>query len=316
MSETPMSDTADSTANFTGDFTGRVAIVTGAGGGLGREHALELARRGAKVVVNDLGTSVNGEGRSSEAADAVVAEIVAAGGEAIAHGGSVTNMADVAAMVRQTLDAWGRIDILIANAGILRDASFKKMPIEDFETVIDVHLLGTARCVKAVWNVMNDAGYGRIIFTTSAAGLFGNFGQANYGAAKAGLVGLMNVLKIEGAKNNVHVNIISPLAATRMSEAVLPPEVAAMMRPSYVSAGVAFLASDQAPTGVILNAGAGLFSVNLVADTQGITMPLEAVSAEAVAAAWQQIADPSTLGGYANAVDQSMAMLARVKAGK
>ncbi len=298
------------------DLTGRVAIVTGAGGGLGREHALELARRGAKVVVNDLGTSVKGEGRSTEAAEKVVAEIKAAGGEAIANGGSVTEMADVEAMVQQALDAWGKVDILVANAGILRDQSFKKMPIEDFELVINVHLLGTARCVKAVWGPMNDAGYGRIIFTTSAAGLFGNFGQSNYGAAKTGLVGLMNSLKIEGAKNNVRVNTISPLAATRMSEAVMPADIAAMMRPQYVAPGVAFLASEAAPTGVILNIGAGLFGVTVITENPGFVVPVEQISAETIAANWTAIADRSTLTGYNDALEQSMAVIGHVKGQK
>ncbi len=297
------------------DFTGRVAIVTGAGGGLGREHALELARRGVKVLVNDLGTSIKGEGRSTETADKVVAEIKAAGGEAIANGGSVTEMADVEAMVSQAIDAWGKIDILVANAGILRDSSFKKMPFEDFELVVNVHLLGTARCVKAVWNHMNDAGYGRIVFTTSAAGLYGNFGQSNYGAAKAGLIGLMNNLKIEGAKNNVHINTISPLAATRMSESVLAPEIAAMMRPQYVTPGVAFLASEAAPNGVTLGAGAGAFGIDLIVENPGITLPLETMSAELIAENWAAISDRATLTGFDNAIDQSMDMIARAKKG-
>lgn len=295
------------------DLTGRTAIVTGAGGGLGREHALELARRGAKVLVNDLGTSVKGEGRSSEAADKVVAEIKAAGGEAIANSGSVTDMADVEAMVKQAIDAWGKIDILVANAGFLRDSSFKKMPIEDFEAVIDVHLLGSARCARAVWNLMNDAGYGRIIFTTSAAGLYGNFGQSSYGAAKTGLIGLMNTLKIEGAKNNVRVNTISPLAATRMSEGIMPADIAAMMRPAYVSPGVAFLASENAPTGVTLNIGAGLFGVTVITENPGHVVPVEQISAETIAANWNAVSDRTTLTGYDNALDQSMAVIAHVR---
>lgn len=297
------------------DLSGRVAIVTGAGGGLGREHALELARRGARVVVNDLGTSVKGEGRSSEAADKVVAEITAAGGEAIANAGSVTEMAEVEAMVKQAVDAWGKVDILVANAGVLRDQSFKKMPIEDFEFVVNVHLLGTARCVKAVWNLMNDAGYGRIVLTTSAAGLYGNFGQSNYGSAKAGLIGLMNNLKIEGAKNNVRINTVSPLAATRMSEAVLPPDIAALMRPQYVSPGVAFLASEDAPTGVTLNVGAGVFGVTHIVENPGITLPLETMSAEDIAGQWAAISDKATLNTFDNALDQSLAMVAVAKSG-
>jgi NAD(P)-dependent dehydrogenase (short-subunit alcohol dehydrogenase family) len=198
-------------------FDGKVAIVTGAGGGLGRAHALEFARRGAKVVVNDLGSSVDGTGGSSEAAQKVVAEIEAAGGKAIANGASVTDDAGVAHLVKQTLDAFGRIDVLIANAGILRDKSFAKMEIRDFSAVLDVHVIGTVRPAKAVWQLMRDQQYGRIVVTTSSTGLYGNFGQANYGAAKLGLVGLMHTLKLEGAKDNVKVNAICPVAATLMT---------------------------------------------------------------------------------------------------
>src|ERR1700722_2775028 len=199
-------------------FDGKVAIVTGAGGGLGRQHALELARRGAKVVVNDLGGAVDGSGGSSEAAKAVVAEIKGAGGEAIADGASVTDDAGVAGMVKAAMDAWGRVDILIANAGVLRDKSFSKMEIADFEFVVDVHLMGTVKPAKAVWEIMREQNYGRIVVTTSSSGLYGNFGQSNYGAAKLGIIGLMNTLKLEGQKNNVHINAISPVAATRMTQ--------------------------------------------------------------------------------------------------
>src|SRR5262245_6003289 len=193
------------------DFTGKVAIVTGAGGGLGRTHALELAKRGAKVVVNDLGGAMDGTGGSSAAAEKVVAEIKAAGGTAIANGSSVTDKKGVENLVKQTVEAFGRIDILINNAGILRDKSFKKMELEDFQLVIDVHLMGSVYCTKAVWPIMNEQNYGRIVMTTSPSGLFGNFGQTNYGAAKLGVVGFMNTLKIEGAKTNVKINAIAPV---------------------------------------------------------------------------------------------------------
>ena len=195
-------------------FDGKVAIVTGAGGGLGRQHALELARRGAKVVVNDLGGSVDGSGGGSDAANKVVEEIKALGGEAIANGSSVTDDAGVKKMVDDAMAAWGRIDILVANAGVLRDKTFAKMEIPDFEFVLGVHLLGTVKPAKAVWEIMREQSYGRLVFTTSAAGLFGNFGQTNYGAAKLALVGFMNTLKLEGQKNNIHVNTICPTAAS------------------------------------------------------------------------------------------------------
>ncbi|WP_375269308.1 SDR family NAD(P)-dependent oxidoreductase, partial [Phenylobacterium sp.] len=178
-------------------FDGKVAIVTGAGGGLGRQHALELARRGAKVVVNDLGGSVDGSGGSSAAADAVVEEIKAAGGEAISNGSSVTDDAGVANMVKQTMDQWGRIDILVNNAGILRDKTFAKMEMADFELVVNVHLMGTVKPTKAVWEIMREQNYGRIVCTTSSSGLYGNFGQSNYGAAKLGVIGFMNTLRLE-----------------------------------------------------------------------------------------------------------------------
>src|SRR6202012_243892 len=237
-------------------FDGKVAIVTGAGGGLGRCHALELARRGAKVVVNDLGGSVDGTGGNSEAAEAVVAEITAAGGEAIANGASVSDDAGVAHLIKQTMDKWGRIDVLIANAGILRDKSFGKMELKDFEAVVNVHLMGTVKPAKAVWDIMRAQAYGRIVVTTSSTGLYGNFGQTNYGAAKLSLVGFMNSLKLEGDKDNIKVNAVCPVAATRMTENLMPPAVLEMLKPEFVSPAVAFLASDEAPTGIILTAAA------------------------------------------------------------
>jgi NAD(P)-dependent dehydrogenase (short-subunit alcohol dehydrogenase family) len=233
-------------------FDGTVAIVTGAGGGLGRAHALELAHRGAKVVVNDLGGAVDGTGGSSEAAEKVVAEIKAAGGEAIANGSSVTDDAGVANMVKQTMDAFGRIDILIANAGILRDKSFAKMELKDFDAVMAVHVMGSVKPAKAVWQIMRDQQYGRIVVTTSSTGLYGNFGQSNYGTAKLGLIGFMNTLKLEGAKDNIRVNAICPVAATRMTENLMPPETLALLKPEFVTPAVVYLVSEDAPTGANL----------------------------------------------------------------
>jgi NAD(P)-dependent dehydrogenase (short-subunit alcohol dehydrogenase family) len=218
-------------------FDGQVVIVTGAGGGLGRSHALEFARRGAKVVVNDLGGALDGSGGSSAAAEVVVAEIVAGGGEAIADGASVTNDAGVAAMVERAMSKWARIDVLVANAGILRDKSFAKMDAADFAAVVDVHLMGAVKPLKALWETMRAQNYGRIVVTTSSTGLYGNFGQSNYGAAKLALVGLMNTLKLEGAKNDVRINAISPVAATRMTDNLMPPEMLARFAPEHVTPG-------------------------------------------------------------------------------
>jgi NAD(P)-dependent dehydrogenase (short-subunit alcohol dehydrogenase family) len=286
-------------------FDGKVAIVTGAGGGLGKQHALELARRGAKVVVNDLGGSMDGSGGSSAAADAVVAEIKAFGGEAIANGASVTDDAGVAHLVQQTMDAWGRIDVLIANAGILRDKSFSKMEIADFELVLNVHLMGTVKPTKAVWEIMKAQNYGRIIVTTSSTGLYGNFGQTNYGAAKLGLVGFMNSLKIEGQKNNIHVNAISPVAATRMTENLgMPAEVFAKLAPEAVTPGVVYLCSEEAPTGVILTAGAGVFSVARIYETEGAHLAGHDLSAEGVRDHWARIADEAGQKAYVTGNEQ------------
>ncbi|WEK57400.1 MAG: SDR family NAD(P)-dependent oxidoreductase [Candidatus Brevundimonas phytovorans] len=249
-------------------FDGQVAIVTGAGGGLGREHALALAARGAKVVVNDLGGARDGSGGSATAAEAVVAEIEAAGGEAMANAASVTDAAAVEAMVAEVMARWGRIDILVNNAGILRDKSFAKMELADFRLVMDVHLMGAVHCTKAVWDIMRAQNYGRIVMTTSSSGLFGNFGQANYGAAKMALVGLMQTLAIEGAKNDIRVNALAPTAHTRMTEDLqgLPLEA---LGPELVSPGLLYLVSRDAPTRAILAAGAGGFERAYVTLTQG-----------------------------------------------
>ena len=251
------------------DFTGRVAIVTGAGGGLGREHALALAKRGAKVVVNDVGGARDGSGGSSSAAMAVVEEIKALGGEAIANGASVTDFAAVQEMVQEAMTAWGRVDILINNAGILRDKSFTKMELDDFKLVVDVHLMGAVNCCKAVWPVMNEQKYGRIVMTTSSSGLFGNFGQSNYGAAKMALVGLMQTLSLEGAKNDIRVNSLAPTAATRMTESLFPAAMLDALQPSDVVPAMLVLASEQAPNRTILCAGAGSFEAAHISLTQG-----------------------------------------------
>ncbi|GEQ98013.1 3-oxoacyl-ACP reductase [Iodidimonas gelatinilytica] len=271
-------------------FDGRVAIVTGAGGGLGRSHALEFARRGAKVVVNDLGGSVDGSGGSSDAANAVVEEIKAAGGEAIANGSSVTDRDGVARLVAEAMDAFGRIDILVNNAGILRDKSFAKMSMDDFQLVVDVHLMGAANCAHAVWPVMKQQKYGRIVMTASSSGLYGNFGQTNYGAAKLGQAGLMNTLKLEGAKDNIHTNAIVPIAATRMTEDLFPPQLLELFRPELVSPAVMLLAGEDAPNGEIICAGAGHFAKAQIVESEGAYLGAEA-TAETLAARWDDIVD-------------------------
>lgn len=261
-------------------FDGRVAIVTGAGGGLGRSHALALAARGAKVVVNDLAQ-----------ADAVVAEITAAGGQAIANAASVTDEAAVAAMVQQALDTWGRVDILVNNAGILRDKSFGKMSMADFRLVLDVHLMGAAICSQAVWATMRAQKFGRIVMTTSSSGLYGNFGQANYGAAKMALVGLMQTLSIEGARDGIRVNCLAPTAATRMTEGLLPPPVLARLKPEAVTPALLHLVSDDAPTRAIVCAGAGTFERAYVTLTRGVHLGDGPDVPEQVAARFDAISD-------------------------
>ena len=266
------------------DFKGRVAIVTGAGGGLGRQHALALAARGAKVVVNDLGGARDGSGGSVSAAQAVVDEIVAAGGEAIANGASVTDFEAVQAMVQQAVDAWGRVDILVNNAGILRDKSFAKMEIADFKLVVDVHLMGAVNCTKAVWALMNEQKYGRIVMTTSSSGLYGNFGQSNYGAAKLALVGLMQTLSIEGAKNDIRVNCLAPTAATRMTEDLFPKDMLEAFQPEAVVPAMLVLASQDAPNRTVLCAGAGVFEAAHITLTQGVWLGNGPDAAEQLAA--------------------------------
>jgi NAD(P)-dependent dehydrogenase (short-subunit alcohol dehydrogenase family) len=273
------------------DFKDRVAIVTGAGGGLGRLHALALAKRGAKVLVNDLGGARDGSGGSVSAAQAVVAEIEAAGGVALANGASVTDAAAVEAMVQQAVDAWGRVDILVNNAGILRDKSFAKMELDDFRLVLDVHLMGAVHCTKAVWPHMVAQKYGRILMTTSSSGLYGNFGQSNYGAAKMALVGLMQTLSIEGAKNNIHVNCLAPTAATRMTEDLMPPQVLEALKPEAVVPAMLVLVAEDAPTRTILCAGAGSVEAAQITLTQGVWLGLGADAPEQLQAQLAQVVD-------------------------
>ncbi|MBA3067033.1 MAG: SDR family NAD(P)-dependent oxidoreductase [Hyphomonas sp.] len=275
-------------------FDGRVAIVTGAGGGLGRCHALELARRGAKVVINDLGGTMDGTGGNSAAAEAVVKEIEAFGGEAIANGSSVSDVAGVKKMIDDTMAKWGRIDILIANAGILRDKSFSKMTVEDIDLVLAVHLRGSFLPIHAAWDIMKAQNYGRLVVTTSSTGLYGNFGQANYGAAKLGVVGMMNTLKIEGAKNDIKINAVCPIAATRMTAGIMSEQMLDALKPEYVTPGVINLVKEDAPTGMILSAGAGAFSMARIVETAGAYVGQgAALTAEAVAAKWDEITDVS-----------------------
>lgn len=280
---------------------GQVAIVTGAGQGLGRCHALALAERGAKVVVNDLG---DGDGQSAHA-NAVVAEIKAAGGEAMAHGANVANFEQVADMVKQAMDAWGRVDILINNAGILRDKTFAKMPLDDFRLVIEVHLMGTVNCTKAVWEIMREQNYGRIVFTSSSSGLYGNFGQSNYGAAKMAMVGLMNTLHLEGAKNNIRVNCLAPTAGTAMTEGLLPEPVFKLLSPEAVSPAVVFLAGPDAPSRKVLGAGGGSFAVFKGFETVGVNLLPDNVSPEGIAAAWDNINDQAGMQEFTGGFEQT-----------
>ena len=274
------------------DFKDKVAIVTGSGNGIGKGYALELAKRGAKVVVNDLGGTVDGSGGSLSAADAVVQEIETAGGEAMANGANVAKQEDVKAMVEATMEKWGRVDILINNAGILRDKSFGKMEWSDFEAVINVHLLGSALCAHSVFPIMKEQEFGRIVMTSSSSGLFGNFGQTNYAAAKMGVIGLMNTLKLEGAKYNIHTNSIAPTATTRMTEHLFPAEFAEKLDPKYIIPAVIFLASEKAPNGEILEAGGGVVANTYVMETMGKYFGTdENFTAEAVANHWAEIAD-------------------------
>ena len=283
-------------------FDDKVAIVTGAGAGLGRAHALALAARGAKVVVNDLGGARDGTGGSIGPAEEVVNLIEEAGGQAIADGANVTKADEVEAMMKAALDKWGRIDILVNNAGILRDKTFHKMPFDDFRMVLDVHLVGSALCTHAAWNVMREQAYGRIVCTTSPSGLHGIFGQANYGAAKAGLIGFMNALHLEGAKYNIRVNLVSPSAKTRMTEDIgIPPELLEKLTPEAITAAVLYLVSEDAPSRAIISCAGGGYARAHVVETEGVYLQADEQTPEAIAARWSEISDTSNLQYYENA---------------
>lgn len=270
---------------------GRVVVITGAGNGLGREYALTLAASGAKVVVNDLGGSRDGTGGGSAAADAVVAEITAAGGTAVANYDSVATAAGGAAIVQTALDAFGRIDGVIANAGILRDRAFHKMTAEDFDAVIQVHLYGAFHTIHAAWPHLREQQHGRIVVATSTSGIFGNFGQSNYGAAKSGMIGLINTLAIEGRKANVLANAVAPMAATRMTEDVAPPEVLAALSPAHVAPVVGHLCSDElAESGSVFVVGGGRVYRVAQFQTKGVTFA-EVPSIEEVGRRWNEISD-------------------------
>lgn len=285
-------------------FDEQVVLVTGAGGGLGRAHALALAQRGARVLVNDLGGSVNGQGSSASAADQVAGEIVAAGGLAMASQDNIATPDGAQAMVWAALQAWGRVDALINNAGILRDKSLIKMDPADFEAVLRVHLIGSALCSRAVWPIFQERGYGRIVMTTSAAGLYGNFGQANYAAAKMGVLGLMNTLKDEGARHGIVVNAVAPVALTRMTEGLALAEWMQQASPDKVSAAVLYLASSACQSsGQIVAAGGGYFSGVRVMEGLGVRAGPSQSSPEFVADHWSQIQNMSAARTFANASD-------------
>ena len=287
-------------------FDDKVAIVTGAGGGIGKEHALELARRGAKVVVNDLGGTVDGSG-ASDAANEVVDLIKSEGGEAIANGASVTDLDAVKAMVNQAMDEWGRIDILVNNAGILRDKSFHKVTLEDFNLVMDVHFQGSLNCTHTVFPIMREQEYGRIVFTSSSSGVFGNFGQTNYGSAKMAMIGLMNTLKLEGQNKNVFTNSITPVAYTRMTEGLIPEDFGKNLKPEFVTPAVIYLASENAPNGVIMAAGAGVFSRIFIHETMGISLGMgEDMTPENIQASWDKISDMEDARALQNGGEQTL----------
>ena len=295
-------------------FENRVAIVTGAGGGLGRAYALELARRGAKVVVNDLGATRDGSGHSDAALE-VVEEIKAEGGTAVSNGGSVTEVDQMVEMVERAKSDWGRVDILINNAGILRDKSFAKMDVADFELVVKVHLIGSAIVTKACWETMREQAYGRILMTASSTGLFGNFGQANYGAAKLGLAGLTKSLYLEGAKYNIRVNTLAPVAGTRMTEDLFPAEAFKAFAPENVVPAALYLVSEDAPSNMIIGAGAGVVQAAYVTLTPGVLLPESDRTPEAVAASWDRIIDRTSEIVPQSGTEQSMLIAKMIATG-
>ncbi len=290
------------------DFTGQVAIITGAGGGLGRAHAMAFAERGAMVVVNDLGGLRDGSKTAQDngvtAAEKVVQEIKALGGKAIANGGNVTSEDDMQTMKDQAMAAFGRIDILVNNAGILRDKTFSKMTFDDFKRVMDVHLIGSVTATKAILPIMQAQEYGRIVMTTSSSGLYGNFGQSNYGAAKLGLVGLMNTLKLEFFKYGIRVNALAPVAATRMTDDIMPPQMLDLLTPESVSPAVLYLCGKDAPTGEIMTAGAGTFARAQIMESEGVFIGVDATP-EMIAEQWQALSDMTNARPYKQGSDQS-----------
>lgn len=294
-------------------FDGRVAIVTGAGSGLGRSHALMLAARGAKVVVNDLGGAVDGSGQSNAAADRVVAEIFKAGGQAVANYDSVSDPAGAGRIVATAIDRFGRLDILVNNAGTLRDKTFAKMDLADFRSVIEVHLMGSVNCTMAAWPHLKERNYGRIVMTSSGAGLYGNFGQSNYGAAKMALVGLMNVIKLEGVRNGILVNTVAPIAATRMTEELMPKHALPHLKSELVSAAVVYLCSETCQTsGHVISAGAGYFARAQMMEGEGVFLDPDApADPDAVAAAYDRISDLSHAAPFASATDYIEKVLGR-----
>ena len=287
-------------------FDDKVAIVTGAGGGIGKEHALELAKRGAKVVVNDLGGNVDGSG-ASDAANEVVELIKSEGGEAISNGASVTDLVAVKAMVNKTMEEWGRIDILVNNAGILRDKSFHKVTLEDFNLVMDVHFQGSLNCTHTIYPIMREQEYGRIIFTSSASGVYGNFGQTNYGSAKMAMIGLMNTLKLEGQNKNIFTNSITPVAYTRMTEGLIPEDFGKNLSSEFITPAVIYLASEEAPNGVTIAAGAGVFSRILIHETMGVSLGMgEDMTPENIHANWDKISDMTEARALQNGGEQTL----------
>ena len=287
-------------------FDNKVAIVTGAGGGIGKEHALELAKRGAKVVVNDLGGSVDGSG-ASDAANEVVELIKSEGGEAISNGASVTDLDAVKAMVNETMEEWGRIDILVNNAGILRDKSFHKVTLEDFNLVMDVHFQGSLNCTHTIYPIMREQEYGRIIFTSSASGVYGNFGQTNYGSAKMAMIGLMNTLKLEGQNKNIFTNSITPVAYTRMTEGLIPEDFGKNLSSEFITPAVIYLASEEAPNGVTIAAGAGVFSRILIHETMGVSLGMgKDMTPENIHANWDKISDMTEARALQNGGEQTL----------